>query len=140
MLWLCVPSRSASPSSAPLAVVFLLALPIDYVADQTAEPGQHLAMRFAAITTAEPLLSVGDDDAQMVEVMPGWWWSALGLVLGTGVGALLVSTTTCLSEVIVGQGKLETTCLTMPMLARGSQRYATSKATPAIEASPPTAR
>lgn len=66
MLWLCVPSRSASPSSAPLAVVFLLALPIDYVADQTAEPGQHLAMRFAAITTAEPLVSVGDDNAQMV--------------------------------------------------------------------------
>jgi hypothetical protein len=28
------------------------------------------------------------------EVMPGWWWSALGLVLGTGLGALLVSTTT----------------------------------------------
>jgi hypothetical protein len=27
-------------------------------------------------------------------VMPGWWWSALGFVLGTGLGMLLVSTPT----------------------------------------------
>ena len=24
--------------------------------------------------------------------MPGWWWNALGLVLGTGLGILLVGT------------------------------------------------
>jgi hypothetical protein len=24
--------------------------------------------------------------------MPGWWWNALGLVLGTGLGMLLVGT------------------------------------------------
>jgi hypothetical protein len=29
-----------------------------------------------------------------LEVMPGWWWSLLGLTLGAGFGMLLVSTTT----------------------------------------------
>jgi hypothetical protein len=27
------------------------------------------------------------------QMVPGWWWSALGFVLGTGLG-MLVSTTT----------------------------------------------
>jgi hypothetical protein len=29
-----------------------------------------------------------------LEAMPRWWWSALGLTLGAGLGMLLVSTTT----------------------------------------------
>jgi hypothetical protein len=33
-------------------------------------------------------------DAGMVVVMPGWWWSALGFLLGTDLGMLLVSAPT----------------------------------------------